>query len=135
MIALTDESKTTKRKNLNPNFMQTQETFFQDSIIINRTYCEIDPESAEDGEFSATGFISHGDEVTFRELVALLQKHPNPSSSHGTTDPHVWWSTGFEVEDYSTGTEREECVHCSDENSDYGRVLWIRAVKVAGFAK
>ena len=108
---------------------------FCDSILINRTYCEITPESAEDGDFSATGLISHNEEVTFRELVELLKQHPNPSSSCCTTDTRVWWSTGFEIEDYGNCAEREECVHFSAINSNYARTLWVRAIKVAGLSK
>lgn len=96
------------------------------TILISRTYSETTPESAEDGDFSDTGFVYQDQEFTFRELVDELRECCH-SSSGG-----AWFSTQFEVTDYSDGTEREESVHFSRNNPDRLAKYWQKAARAAG---
>lgn len=107
----------------------------QNYILINRTYTEITPESAEDGEFNDNGLIAEREAVTFSELVRLMQAH-NQASKHpnnGSTD--IWYSTGYYIEDYSTMTETEESIHYHPDNMPNVAKYWKWAAKYAGVIK
>jgi len=104
-------------------------------ILISRTYSEVTPESAEDGEESESGFICEDAAYEFRELVRLLREHRNPSCYPATGSTREWYSTGYDVADYRTGTEREECVHFSRNNPPHNARYWKLAAKAAGIVK
>ena len=99
-------------------------------ILISKTYQEITPESAEDGDFSDSGFICESVSYSFRELVEELAKYSYLSSS--IADRFTWASTGFEIDDYATMTERAESIHLSHENSLSKTKYWIKALKATG---
>lgn len=99
-------------------------------FIISRTYSEVTPESAEDGDTSDTGTIDERARYDFRQLIDLMRQHPEASASHGT-DTRVWYSTGYQVDDYSTGTEREECIHWHRENLPRHAKYWTKARRFA----
>jgi hypothetical protein len=93
-------------------------------ILISRTYCEITPDSAEMGDFSNSGFVDERQEVTFGELVELMQDHREPSRSPDDYNTSTWYSTGFYTADYRTGTEREECIHFHRDNTPNAAKYW-----------
>lgn len=103
----------------------------QNNIIISRTFAEITPESAEDGDFSETGFITEREEVSFSELVELMKEHYHPSSSPNDGGTNVWYSTGFYTEDYATGNERQESIHYHHDNAPNVQKYWRWAAKAA----
>lgn len=105
------------------------------TLLISRTYSEVTPESAEDGDFSDTGFVYKDNEFTFRELVRELRDCCHLSASHPGDRSNVWASTGFSTSDYSTGTEREESVHFSRSNHPRMIKYWRKALKAAGLIK
>lgn len=105
------------------------------TLLISRTYSEVTPESAKDGDFSETGFVYENTEFTFRELVRELLDCCQISASHPGDCANVWASTGFSTSDYSTGTEREESVHFSRSNSPRLLKYWRKAIKAAGLIK
>lgn len=107
----------------------------QNYILINRTFSEITPESCEDADFSDHGFISENEAVTFSELVELMKRHPQASEWPNSGSPQVWYSTGYEVEDYGTRTEREECMHFHPDNTANVAKYWKLAAKIAGHIK
>lgn len=100
-------------------------------ILINRTFAEATPESSENGEFSNTGFISEGEQVTFRELVKLMKEHIHPSQSPHDGNIHVWFSTSSYTSDYSKGISREESIHFHHENTANAGKYWKLASKIA----
>ena len=104
-------------------------------ILINRTYAETTPESAEIGDYSDSGFIEQDQKVTFKELVELMRDYPNPSASphDGSTD--VWFSTYWFVTDYRTNTDREESLHYSHNNTPNCAKYWKAACKAAKLIK
>lgn len=104
-------------------------------ILINRTFAEITPESSEIGDFSDNGLICENEPVTFRELCDLMKNHYQASQCPNYGGVDVWLSTGFFTADYSTGTEREECIHFSRDNSDNAAKYWRLAMKFAGIIK
>ena len=104
-------------------------------ILINRTFAEITPESAEQGDFSDTGFIEQDEQVSFTELVDLMKEHNHPSCSKVDGSITTWFSTSFYTADYSTGTEREESIHFSDNNTINAAKYWKLATKAAGYIK
>jgi hypothetical protein len=73
---------------------------------VSRTYSEVTPESAKDGEFSETGFVFQDDTYTLRELIAYI-KSEGFYREVGTN----WLTTGFYTECHQTCTEREESLH------------------------
>ena len=98
-------------------------------ILINKTYTEVTPESAEQGEFSDSGFVFEDAEYSFRELIEELEKHSQPSCSclHNNYD-NVWFSSDFEIEDYCTMTERQESLHYSRNNDARSKKYWMKAI-------
>lgn len=98
-------------------------------ILINRTFAETTPESVEIGDFSNTGFVIENEQVTFRELVKLMEEHYLPSSS--LINEHTWFSTEFYTTNYRTGAEREESIHFSRDNSSNVLKYWAKAWKIA----
>ena len=107
----------------------------QNVIFINRTYSEWTPETAEDGEFSDNGFIAEKEEVTFRELVELMEAHDHPSQSPNDGSTDVWYSTEAYIDDYGTGTERQESIHFHKDNHPHVARYWTWAARAAGRIK
>ena len=107
----------------------------QDYIIISRTFAETTPESAEDGDFSETGFVTEREEISFHDLVKLMREHNIPSQSPNNGGIDVWYSTGFQTEDYGTGTEREESIHYHRDNEPNMAKYWKWAAVIAGNVK
>lgn len=101
-------------------------------ILINRTFCEVTPESAENGDFSDSGFIAEDEQVSFTELVNLMNECNEPSYSPNEGDINTWYSTSFYTTDYSTGTDRQESIHYSRNNTPNCAKYWKLAVKIAG---
>ena len=93
-------------------------------IIISKTFCEVTPESAEESDFSDHGFIEEREEVSFTELVELMEKHYNSSTCPDNYSIHNWYSTDMEIEDYYTGTQREESIHFHTENTINAAKYW-----------
>ncbi len=93
-------------------------------ILISKTFSEITPESAEDGDFSRTGFVSEEEKVTFSELVDLMKDHSQASNWPDQMDINTWYSTGFYTSDYRTATEMEECIHFSHKNTANAAKYW-----------
>jgi len=101
-------------------------------ILINRTFAETTPESLEIGDFSNIGMIEKNVKVTFTELIRLMQEHNLPSCSPDNfNNPHTWYSTDFYTKCYVTGTEREESIHYSIDNTPNALKYWYKAAKYA----
>ena len=100
-------------------------------ILINRTYSEVTPESSEDGEFSDSGFIAENEECTFRELVAYMREHSESSCSPACGATYEWYSSGFDIEDYVTGAERQTSIHYSADNPARKAKYWKLAAQFA----
>ena len=98
-------------------------------LLINKFFSEVTPESAEDGELSDSGTLAENVPYTFRELIDLLREHSNPSCSHGRVSILTWFSTGFRVDDYATGTECEQSIHYSRDNLPRSAKYWCKAIR------
>ena len=107
-----------------------QMSTMQNYILVSRTYADTTPESAEQGEFSATGFITDCEVLSFRELVDLLRDHVHPSES-GEASVHTWFTGSDYVVDYRTGTNRQESVHFHRDNNVHVSRYWVLACKIA----
>lgn len=101
-------------------------------ILVNRCFSETTPESAELGDFSDTGFISENESVGFRELIDLIEQHPD-CSEYPCNSPseHTWFASGWFTQDYRTWTEREETLHYSKDNPKRNLKYWQKAYKIA----
>lgn len=104
-------------------------------ILIHKTFEEITPESAEDGENSDSGFIWDNVEVGFRELVVLMKEYNESSCYPAKGDTFEWYSTGFYTECYRTGTERNQSIHYSNDNPTRNAKYWMKAARAAGIVK
>ena len=100
-------------------------------ILINRTFTETTPESAEEGDFSDIGFITENEKVTFSELVKLMKEHVHPSQSPHDGGTNVWYYCSSFTSDYKTGTDREESIHYSRLNTPNAAKYWKLAHKFA----
>jgi len=101
-------------------------------ILINRTFCETTPESAELGDFSNQGFIEVNQKVSFTELIDLMKECNECSQYPNDGNTNVWYSTQFYNTDYRTGTDRQESIHFSNNNTANIAKYWKLAAKVAG---
>lgn len=105
------------------------------TVLINRTFDETTPESAANGEWSNSGFIAENEVCTFRELVAHMKSHRECSCGPASADWNAWFSSGFEIEDYGTMTERQTSIHLSRDNKEHALRYWRLAAIVAGNIK
>ena len=103
-------------------------------ILIDRTFSEVTPESAEHGDTSDSGHAYVNCEYTFRDLVQELRNFSETSSYPCTGAARDWVSTGYSVEDYSTMTERSESLHFSHDNPARKAKYWRKALQMAGLA-
>jgi hypothetical protein len=104
-------------------------------IIISRTFVEVTPDSAEDGEFSDHGFIDERVEVTFPELVDLMTEHHHPSCSPNDGGTDVSYSTEMYTSDFGDGTNRQESIHYHKDNTPNIAKYWKMAARAAGLVK
>lgn len=102
-------------------------------ILVNKTYSEHTPESADDGEASDEGFVCEDEPYTFRELVDELRGYPFASTSRVTGSSYEWASTEPET-DYRTGAEYQESIHYSHNNNTRAAKYWAKAMRYV-FAK
>ena len=94
---------------------------------VSKTYADVTPESAEHGDFDATGFVWEGEELTFRELVEEFSGHNCWQLAEGAD----WLSTGFYTVCYMEGREREENLHIERPTARHERYYRL-ALKLAG---
>ena len=103
-------------------------------ILIDKTFSEVTPESAEHGDTSDSGHVYVNCKYTFRDLVQELRNFSEASRYPCTGAARDWVSTGYSVEDYSTMTERSESLHFSHDNPTRKAKYWRKALQVAGLA-
>jgi len=98
-------------------------------MLISQTYEIVTEESASHGEAEESGFIFKDQDLTFRELVELMEEHPECSSSHfqGVND----WFSSYSEQDYRTGAEKTTSIHFSRKNPARLHKYWIKAAKFA----
>lgn len=101
-------------------------------LLISKTYSEVTPESAENGELSDTGFVFKDEPFSFRELVDELRNYSCMSSCPSDGATSEWASTHMETVDYTTGTDREESLHFSRKNPARAGKYWAKALRAAG---
>ena len=101
-------------------------------ILISKTYTQITPESAECGDTADRGFLFQDEPHTFRELVRLMRMHTQCSDYPARADGMAWFSSGYSVQDYRTGTEQETSIHYSRPNEDRSLKYWEKAARAAG---
>lgn len=103
-------------------------------IIISRTFEVVTPESAEDGEAAESGFLAESESVTFKELVSLMESHPNPSCHPPSGEACEWLSSHPET-DYRDASETTESLHFSRENPPRRLKYWRKAMRAAGIIR
>ena len=103
-------------------------------ILISRTFEVVTPESAEEGEVADSGFLVESESVTFRELVSLMESHPNPSAYPPSGDSGEWLSSHLET-NYHDASETTESLHYSRENPPRRLKYWRKAMRAAGIIR
>ena len=98
-------------------------------ILVDKTFDEVTPESAETGDTSDSGFVTIGERLTFRELVRELRDHPFASCSQVSGSAYEWASTEPQT-DYRTGAERRESIHYSCDNLPRAAKYWAKAMRL-----
>lgn len=96
------------------------------TILVSRCYSEVTPESAEDGDFSDSGFVHEAVEMTPQELAREIRL--GAFHREGCTEG---LSTGFHTKCYRTGTEREETLHFDRKNPARLRKHFDRIAAIA----
>jgi len=105
---------------------------------VSRTYDEVTPESAENGDFSDNGFVFEDSAMDLYDVLRELEDCSELSCSPCTMQncsPHTWASTGFSIDDYSTCTERNESVHITMMGREISGRRLARIYKLAGLIK
>lgn len=91
------------------------------------------PAPDDEGDYCPDGESSSTDEeVSFRELIELLQDHIHPSCSPLRGDAFEWFSTEAYQCPYS-GEYTEHSLHFSRENPPRMLKYWKAAIRAAGF--
>ena len=93
-------------------------------FLVSKTYSQTTPESAEDGDFSDSGFVWEDVPYTFRELVELLD-------SREWTYEHGIITNYWNIIDFSTMTEEEEQLHVQCPTARH-IIYFDKALKLAG---
>ena len=104
-------------------------------IIIDCTFSEVTPESAENGELSDSGFVWKDNECSFRDLIRIMQYHTNASCYPATGGTHEWYTSEMGIIDYRTGTERETSINYSRRNPERNAKYWRKAAIYCGIVK
>ncbi len=104
------------------------------SILLNKSYEVITPESAEVGEAEEQGMEFADVPYTFRELVSELQNYSECSCWPAQGDTCEWVNTEGDI-DYRTGAETRYALHYSRSNPPRNAKYWRLAMKAAGFIK
>ena len=100
-------------------------------IYVHQTFEVITPESAEDGEAASSGFEFQDMPHTFRQLVELMEAHPEPSQ-WPCTQPGAWvWFTSEDDTDPRTGEARRTSIHFSKKNDARALKYWAKAYACA----
>jgi len=94
------------------------------NILISRCYSEVTPESSKQGDISDSGFVYQSQSFSFRELVDEILRSGFTNESGAE-----WLSTGYQMEDYTTGTEREESLHLDRANPPRAERYWLAAIR------
>lgn len=90
------------------------------------------PAPEENEDFCPEATIESADElVSFRELVALMEAHPHPSSWPPSGSIREWVSTETE-QDYRTGEFTECSLHYAHDNPPGRAKYWRAAMRAAG---
>ena len=103
-------------------------------ILISRTFDTVTPESAESGDVAESGFLVESESVTFRELVSLMESHPNPSCHPPRGETYEWLSSYPET-NYHDCSETTESLHYSRENPPRMAKYWRKAMRAAGIIR
>jgi hypothetical protein len=82
--------------------------------MISKTFTEVTPESAEECDFSDSGFIYERQSFKFRELVDELEAISHASCSAPVTI-HTYVTESAGITDYRTCVETEYCYHFADD--------------------
>lgn len=101
------------------------------------TFAQTTPESAEQGDHSDSGWIDQDgvvmepDEFDYEEglgpadlAAKYLKREGATEASASFFHPGVWYSTGWNTVDYSTGTEEERNYHLKDFTEEEERQVW-----------
>lgn len=94
-------------------------------INVCQTYEIVTYESAEHGEAEERGFHWKDKEHSFRELIELMESHPEASNS-GKVDSNTWFSS-YPESDFRTGDSESTAIHFSRSNPERNRKYWIKA--------
>lgn len=107
--------------------------------LIKITFSTIIPESAKIGDFEETGFYNEDgvvfelDEYDIEDKITIVDKVvtylksnganlPSSSHSHGG----VWYSTEYQIDDYSTGEEIQYSYHLCNFTDDEQQQIFDR---------
>ena len=103
-------------------------------ILISRTFEVVTPESAESGDVAESGFLVESESVTFRELVSLMESHPNPSCYPARGEAYEWLSS-HPSQDFRDCSETTESLHYCRENPPRRLKYWRKAMCAAGIIR
>ena len=90
------------------------------------TFTTITPESAEHGDFADTGFEVEDDTDTLRDLLDIAENHGIVQNS--TNDLTEWFSSNYVITDYSTGEEKQYCLHIKDISHRNRVAKYLRSI-------
>lgn len=89
----------------------------------------------EEGDYCPEPVSTSADElVSFRELVALMEAHPNPSCWPARGEVFEWLSAETE-QDFITGEFTEASIHYARDNPPRAAKYWRAAMRAAGILK
>lgn len=102
---------------------------------IKTSYSKTTPESAEHGDTSETGWIdeqgyeiefdeSEGESAVSEAVKFLRRAGAIHASSSGPWQHRIWYSTGYQIEDYSTCTDIEKSFHLDGFTPDEEKAIF-----------
>jgi hypothetical protein len=99
-------------------------------VLVSQTF-EVAPADCESEDDLETGFEFQSRAVTFRELVQLMQDHPNASCSPLHYADQFIWFTSHPEQDYRTGATRTTSIFFDKSNPTRKAKYWDWAMRAA----
>lgn len=97
-------------------------------ITITHVETTYPPPADDEEDYCPDGeSTSYDREYTFRELLTLIEKYPDPSSSHMRGETSEWFSR--QDQDYRTGDYVTESIHFAHGQNPRNAKYWRAAIR------
>lgn len=88
----------------------------KERFSVDVTFSDVTPESAENGDFSETGFLLEDQRSSVLDVISMVEDQGCEHSQNNGTSLTIYGD--FYTEDLYSGTERQECIHVNGSEKE-----------------